>query len=738
MNGRATHGWGSTTHRRWFWLGGGALAAVALSCVGAAIAGPSHSHHVHLPKHVALPPPAPKQFQPPSPPKQVSPPHHTKHDGPGHHAKHSGPPHQSKHDGPPHHAKHDGPSHHAKHDGPSHHSKHDGPSHHSKHDGPSHHAKHDGPSHHAKHDGPSHHSKHDGPSHHAKHDGPSHHAKHDGPSHHGKHDGHHGKHDGHHGKHGKHDQNSKKAQPVAAPSQPQAAPKQAAAQPKATSSQPIQIVAPIVTPGPAPPPQQQPAAASDARPPENAGEAPATRAEFEPPMRIGAPLPDRDPDGRPGKSDEKAKKGGADAASAVKSWASRLPPPEGTYKAQEVLGFKLTPAARERLRQLGYTPQPSTASGITQIILPAGLDPWTAQRRLEAEFQQGFALNFLYDHYRNVLDSAPITGLVPVSGSEGCTTERCYGRKVIGWNDQIGACAKGVKIGVIDTGYDAGHPAFANLKATVVMEDEASRSPDWHGTGVLSLLGGAAKSSTPGLVPEAEFLIADAFYKTTFGRARTDTARLLEALRRLEQRGAQVINMSLVGPSDELVHAQIADMSARKGVVFVAAAGNGGPAAPPGYPAAYKEVIAVTAIDDKKRSYDYANRGSYIDVAAPGVRIWTAQPSNMEGMLNGTSFAAPFVTGIAAAIYNSTPLRAQLREGGLPLDPKGAVLAAFNIEKLGNGDRNDQYGLGLVKAPASCAPAAAPPVAGVRKPPPPAAATTTQSWQGDIKRAAYQ
>ena len=107
--------------------------------------------------------------------------------------------------------------------------------------------------------------------------------------------------------------------------------------------------------------------------------------------------------------------------------------------------------------------------------------------------------------------------------------------------------------------------------------------------------------------------------------------------------------MSLVGPSDELVHAQIADMSARKGVVFIAAAGNGGPAAPPGYPAAYKEVIAVTAIDDRKRSYDYANRGRYIDVAAPGVRIWTAQPYNMEGMLNGTSFAAPFVTGIAAA-----------------------------------------------------------------------------------------
>jgi hypothetical protein len=515
-------------------------------------------------------------------------------------------------------------------------------------------------------------------------------------------------------------------------------------------AQPLEVTS---TPGiarAAPAPAQKPRPA-ESKAPEAMAEV-AARREVETPMRVGASPPHLEPDGkRQAKpsdetaklSDEKAKSPHEkatkkDAPATIKSWASRLPPPEGTYRAQEVLGFNLTPAAHERLRQLGYTPKPSTASGLTQIILPEGLDPWTAQRRLEAEFQQGFALNFLYDHYRNELDSAPITGVVPVSGSEGCTTERCYGRKVIGWKDQIGACAKGVKIGVIDTGYDAGHPAFANLKATVVMEDEASRSPDWHGTGVLSLLGGAAKSSTPGLVPEAEFLIADAFYKTTFGRARTDSARLLEALRRLEKHGAQVINMSLVGPSDELVHAQIADMSARKGVVFVAAAGNGGPAAPPGYPAAYKEVIAVTAIDDKKRSYDYANRGPYIDVAAPGVRIWTAQPSNMEGMLNGTSFAAPFVTGIAAAAYNSTPLRAQLREGRLPLDPKGAMLAAFNIEKLGSGGRNDQYGLGLVKAPSSCGPAVAPPVAGVTKPPPPAAAAPTQSWQGDITRAAYQ
>jgi subtilisin family serine protease len=75
------------------------------------------------------------------------------------------------------------------------------------------------------------------------------------------------------------------------------------------------------------------------------------------------------------------------------------------------------------------------------------------------------------------------------------------------------------------------------------------------------------------------------------------------------------------------------------------------------YPAAYPEVIAVTAVDRNKRSYAEANHGTYIDMAAPGVRIWTALPNNQQGMLSGTSFAAPFVTAIAAATYDTIPMK---------------------------------------------------------------------------------
>ena len=124
-------------------------------------------------------------------------------------------------------------------------------------------------------------------------------------------------------------------------------------------------------------------------------------------------------------------------------------------------------------------------------------------------------------------------------------------------------------------------------------------------------------------------------------------------------------------------------MATRKGVVFVAAAGNGGPDAPAGYPAAYDEVIAVTAVDRKGGNYDHANRGTYIDVAAPGVQIWTALPDGEEGLLSGTSFAAPFVTAVAAVAYQDTGLERAAKAGRGPLDPKGVMLAQlFSKDEL--------------------------------------------------------
>ena len=197
-------------------------------------------------------------------------------------------------------------------------------------------------------------------------------------------------------------------------------------------------------------------------------------------------------------------------------------------------------------------------------------------------------------------------------------------------------------------------------------------------------------SGTPGLVPDATYHAASIFYADESGGTVTDTVSFLKALDWMSESGVKLVNMSFTGPRDDLVRRKIESLSA-KGVVFAAAAGNDGPTAEPAYPAAYPQVIAVTAVTKDLRNYPYANRGEHIDVAAPGVDIWTAWPEAREGYRSGTSFASPFVTGVLA-IYPPDVLRGS----------KNNLLEHVNITDLGPPGRDPIYGRGLLQAPATC------------------------------------
>src|SRR3546814_9491455 len=89
------------------------------------------------------------------------------------------------------------------------------------------------------------------------------------------------------------------------------------------------------------------------------------------------------------------------------------------------------------------------------------------------------------------------------------------------------------------------------------------------------------------------------------------------------------------------------------GMRLVAAAGNEGPHAAPVFPAGYPSVLAVTAVDASLQPYRHANRGDYIDLAAPGVDVWSARRGQGGRYNSGTSFAAPFVAAAAALVLRS-------------------------------------------------------------------------------------
>ncbi len=272
-----------------------------------------------------------------------------------------------------------------------------------------------------------------------------------------------------------------------------------------------------------------------------------------------------------------------------------------------------------------------------------------------------------------------------------CRGDRCAGRELIGWSDPLPGCSTGLRVGMIDTGVDHQHPSLPrNLQTGTFLPAGQKPAPDWHGTGVLALLAGNPAGGTPGLIPQAQFFVASVFHDDGSGDFATDTASLLDALEWMRAFGVKIINMSFAGPKDDLVQSMIAAM-AREGTIFVAAAGNEGPSAPPSYPSAYKQVIAVTAIGKDLRSYPYANRGDHIDVAAPGVDIWTAVPGMKEGYLSGTSFAAPYVTATLATVY-----------GKVKSHGKESLLAALEARDLGPPGRDAIFGRGLLMAPKDC------------------------------------
>ena len=90
-------------------------------------------------------------------------------------------------------------------------------------------------------------------------------------------------------------------------------------------------------------------------------------------------------------------------------------------------------------------------------------------------------------------------------------------------------------------------------------------------------------------------------------------------------------------------------------MVLIAAVGNAGPRSPPLYPAAYAQVIGVTATDADDKLLSAANRGAQVAVAAPGVDIVEPAPDGNYQVTSGTSVAAAHASGVAALLLARDP-----------------------------------------------------------------------------------
>lgn len=212
-------------------------------------------------------------------------------------------------------------------------------------------------------------------------------------------------------------------------------------------------------------------------------------------------------------------------------------------------------------------------------------------------------------------------------------------------------CKTPLALGMIDTAINRDHPAFTKNKkqSQIISENflsENSIAPDAHGTAVAGLFVGKSKQLQP-LLPKATLYSASVFFaRNEYGQGAT-MLNLVSALNWLVGQKVSVINMSLAGPDNKIL-ASVIEKVIATGHVIVAAAGNEGPAAPPRFPAAYKGVIAVTAVDNEHRNYRWANQGSYISFAALGVAVATVRSTGGVAHESGTSMAAPVISAFMA------------------------------------------------------------------------------------------
>jgi membrane-anchored mycosin MYCP len=240
-----------------------------------------------------------------------------------------------------------------------------------------------------------------------------------------------------------------------------------------------------------------------------------------------------------------------------------------------------------------------------------------------------------------------------------------------------------VTVAVVDSGVDQ----VPQLAGRVIAKDETGTGTQdciGHGTAVASIIAAADRRTDGipffGVAPLARILSVKVT-STESGDARLLAQGIIDAV----DAGAEVINVSIQTSTNSAGLRSAVEFAQEHDAVVVAAAGNDNPGGGVGpfYPASYPGVLSVGAVDQTGALASFTDTRTPVSVTAPGQNIASDWPGGFNPANQGTSFAAPFVSGVAALVRSAHPQMT-------------AAQVVRRIEATADGSTGEHTGAGLV------------------------------------------
>lgn len=239
------------------------------------------------------------------------------------------------------------------------------------------------------------------------------------------------------------------------------------------------------------------------------------------------------------------------------------------------------------------------------------------------------------------------------------------------WKRSLG---ERIKIGVIDTGADYMHPDLQPVLSRGINLLNPRTLPyddNGHGTHIAGTIAASGRQAMTGIAPKAIILPVKAFDHN--GSAYVSD--IIKGIDWCVHNQVHIINMSFGMKRRSQAMLDAVRNARKSGVVIVASSGNDG-RSDADYPARFKSTISVGALARNGEIASFSNRGSRIDVYAPGEKIISTWPNSRYHEMTGTSMATSHVTGILALALSVKPrltplqLKRLVANGQIPLAPR--------------------------------------------------------------------